>query len=159
MCSSDFIVRFFSSVIRGDQLWLLMEYVAGGSAHHVLRKCGPFPEAVCAVVAHDTLAALAYLNRDGRLHLDIKPANILITLDGHCKVCDLGVAQALGSGERIRTLSENPDSAASEEKSLCESLCLFSSLYILGNGILFARLAFCSVVQRLFLFHFSNLRS
>eukprot|EP00048_Salpingoeca_helianthica_P016196 m.230952 g.230952 ORF g.230952 m.230952 type:complete len:363 (+) comp18201_c0_seq1:54-1142(+) len=121
MCRQENIVRFYSSSIVGDQLWILMEYIAGGSASHVLRKMGPFSEPSCAVVVHDTLQALRYLNNDGRLHLDIKPANILLTLDGRCKLCDLGVAQALfGVGEKPRRISELEADSPQEESKLSQ---------------------------------------
>jgi serine/threonine protein kinase len=116
MCKHPNIVRFFFSSVVSDQLWLLMEYVAGGSASHVLRKMGPMPEPVCAVIVHDTVAALHYLNRDGRMHLDIKPGNILLTLDGRCKLCDFGVAQAVSSVvPKPRSLSESQAEASLKE--------------------------------------------
>lgn len=88
-----------------------MSYVPGGSCGHVLRKCGPFAESSCASVLHDCIAGLAYLNNEGRLHLDIKPANMLLTMEGRCKLCDLGVAQVLGT----ETRSEALDEATAEE--------------------------------------------
>ncbi len=75
-----------------SQLWILTEYVPHGSVYALMGRTGPLPEAICALILHDTLEALAYLNSHGHMHLDVKPANILLTESGHCKLCDLGVA-------------------------------------------------------------------
>ena len=95
-----------------------MEFVPAGSLHRLLHKQGLLPEAACALVLHDTLEGLAYLHGQGHIHMDIKPGNILLTLDGHAKLCDLGVAKGV-------TPAKHPDTsgaAAAAEASTSGSM-------------------------------------
>lgn len=55
-------------------------------------KAGPLNEKCIFLLALEACSALSYLHRNGIIHRDIKAANILLTDDGHVKVCDFGVA-------------------------------------------------------------------
>lgn len=74
--------------------FLVMEYVPGEPLSKILRAAGG------KLPAHDALRfslqiaeALAYAHSHGVIHGDIKPANVLITDDGHAKIADFGVAR------------------------------------------------------------------
>lgn len=104
-CRSPYVVAYFGSFLDRNQLWIMMENVPCGSVLSLLRSTGPLAEAICALILHDTLEGLVYLHAQGHMHLDIKPGNVLLTLDGHCKLCDLGVANGAA-------LTKAPPSAA-----------------------------------------------
>ena len=70
---------------------------------------GPFPEAVCASVCSQLLAALVFLHSDGKIHRDIKAANVLVDLDGRVALADFGVAgQLTDSAAKRQTFVGTP---------------------------------------------------
>ncbi|TPX53351.1 hypothetical protein SeMB42_g00834 [Synchytrium endobioticum] len=91
-CESEHITRYHGSYLVGTRLWVIMDYAAGGSMRNLL-KSGVIDELKIAVIAREVLLALVYLHKSpGIIHRDIKAANILLTEDGHVKLCDFGVA-------------------------------------------------------------------
>ncbi|KIM28139.1 hypothetical protein M408DRAFT_34496, partial [Serendipita vermifera MAFF 305830] len=76
---------------------VLMEYCDGGSLDVIMSQAhGHFPsETVLANVAKGILSGLAYLHSRRIVHLDIKPANLLISRNGEIKICDFGVSREL----------------------------------------------------------------
>jgi serine/threonine protein kinase len=74
--------------------FIVMEYVGGQPLSQLLRDAGGKLDATTALqFAFEIAEALAYAHSQGVVHGDIKPANILITEDGHAKIADFGVAR------------------------------------------------------------------
>ncbi|ORY03867.1 Pkinase-domain-containing protein [Basidiobolus meristosporus CBS 931.73] len=93
-CNSDYITRYYHSYVKGFKLWIVMEYMSGGSCLDLL-KPGPFPEPLIAVTVRELLMGLDYLHSEGKIHRDIKCANILLSEFGNVKLADFGVAAQL----------------------------------------------------------------
>nr|XP_060610485.1 mitogen-activated protein kinase kinase kinase kinase 3 isoform X4 [Anolis sagrei ordinatus] len=91
-CKHPNIVAYFGSYLRRDKLWICMEFCGGGSLQDIYHVTGPLLELQIAYVSRETLQGLYYLHSKGKMHRDIKGANILLTDNGHVKLADFGVA-------------------------------------------------------------------
>ena len=114
-CSSPFVTKYLGCWLDpgSTRLAIAMEYMAGGSVADLISDAfgGPLPESACAVVCRDLLYALDYLHGEGKIHRDVKCANVLLTGAGEIRLADFGVAgtlpQTLGGNKR-RTFTGTP---------------------------------------------------
>ncbi|XP_077059841.1 mitogen-activated protein kinase kinase kinase kinase 3 isoform X7 [Siphateles boraxobius] len=128
-CKHSNIVAYFGSYLRRDKLWICMEYCGGGSLQDIYHVTGPLTESQIAYVTRETLQGLYYLHSKGKMHRDIKGANILLTDNGYVKLADFGV-----SAQITATLAKRksfigtpywmaPEVAAVERKGGYNHLC------------------------------------
>ncbi len=80
---------------NGSQPYIVMEYVEGRTLREILKTEGPLmPRRAMEIVA-DVCAALDFSHRNGIVHRDVKPGNVMITRTGAVKVMDFGIARAV----------------------------------------------------------------
>ncbi|KAM4625301.1 mitogen-activated protein kinase kinase kinase kinase 5 isoform 2-T2 [Polymixia lowei] len=91
-CMHHNIVAYFGSYLCREKLWICMEYCGGGSLQDIYHVTGPLSELQIAYVSRETIQGLGYLHTKGKMHRDIKGANILLTDNGDVKLADFGVA-------------------------------------------------------------------
>ncbi|KAK2817660.1 hypothetical protein Q5P01_025851 [Channa striata] len=91
-CKHSNIVAFYGSYLRRETLWICMEFCGGGSLQDIYHITGPLTESQIAYVLRETLQGLFYLHSKGKIHRDIKGANILLTDNGYVKLADFGVS-------------------------------------------------------------------
>ncbi|KAK8229846.1 hypothetical protein HDK77DRAFT_430727 [Phyllosticta capitalensis] len=87
------IVQYLGCERKEFSISIFLEYIPGGSIGSCLRKHGKFEEPVVSSLTRQTLSGLAYLHREGILHRDLKADNILLDLDGTCKISDFGISK------------------------------------------------------------------
>jgi serine/threonine-protein kinase len=87
-----YICKIFEIGEDGDDLFLVMEYIAGTTLHDRLLE-GRMPLQEALRVAGEIAEALLEAHAVGFLHRDLKPANIMLTQQGHVKVMDFGLAK------------------------------------------------------------------
>lgn len=88
----------------GEELgtyFIAMEYVDGRPLSEAIRAEGPFDAQRAATMTAEVAAALGFAHRNGVVHRDVKPGNVLLSGTGQVKVADFGIAQAAVGGERV----------------------------------------------------------
>lgn len=89
------LTRYFGSQTHHTKLWIAMEYVDGGSVHDIVKQT-PLEERFIAIVVREVLLGLKFLFEDtGKIHRDVKAANILLARDGYVKLADFGATGQL----------------------------------------------------------------
>lgn len=91
------IVNLLDVGMDGDNRYLVMEYVQGKTLKSVIQERGKLSPALAGQIAIRILSALEHAHRNGIVHRDIKPQNILVHADGHIKVADFGIARIANS--------------------------------------------------------------
>ena len=87
------IVQYLGCERKEYSISIFLEYISGGSVGSCLRKHGKFEENLVRWLTWQTLEGLAYLHDKGVLHRDLKADNILLDVDGTCKISDFGISK------------------------------------------------------------------
>ena len=98
-CQNESIVGYYGSFIDGSVLYMLMEYLSGGSVLDIMREIchgGGFnDEVLLATIMKGIVVALNFVHGHDEIHRDVKPGNILLGADGAVKIGDFGVAASM----------------------------------------------------------------
>ncbi|XP_017033399.1 mitogen-activated protein kinase kinase kinase kinase 5 isoform X8 [Drosophila kikkawai] len=128
-CRHPNIIAYYGSYLRRDKLWICMEFCGGGSLQDIYQVTGPLTEVQIAYMCRETLKGLEYLHSMGKMHRDIKGANILLTEYGDVKLADFGVsAQITATINKRKSFIGTPywmapEVAAVERKGGYNQLC------------------------------------
>jgi len=92
------VVQVHGLYSSDTEVFIIMELLPGGSAWDLVMAHGKLPARVSVDMCLEVLEALALAHDNGIIHRDIKPHNVLLTVDGHAKVTDFGIARVEDSG-------------------------------------------------------------
>ncbi|KAH3899817.1 mitogen-activated protein kinase kinase kinase kinase STE20 SCDLUD_004110 [Saccharomycodes ludwigii] len=96
------IVNFIDSYLLKGELWVIMEYMEGGSLTDVVTHC-ILTEGQIGAVSRETLKGLEFLHSKGVIHRDIKSDNILLSMNGDIKLTDFGFCAQINESNLKRT--------------------------------------------------------
>ncbi|CAI2175069.1 6096_t:CDS:10 [Funneliformis geosporum] len=96
------IVNFIDSYLYAGELWVIMEYMEGGSLTDVVTT-NIMSEGQIARVCIETLKGLNHLHEKGVIHRDIKSDNVLLSLQGDIKLTDFGFCAQINEHNNKRT--------------------------------------------------------
>ncbi|MBM7806627.1 serine/threonine-protein kinase [Geodermatophilus bullaregiensis] len=119
----------------GATPYIVMEYVEGETLRDVLRREGVLPPERAMSLAADTCAALDFSHRNGIVHRDVKPGNVMITPQGTVKVMDFGIARAVSDSAATMTSTAAVIGTAqylSPEQARGEAVDARSDVYSVG---------------------------
>jgi serine/threonine-protein kinase len=87
------VVTVHDLVEKDDSLYLITEFVDGADLARILKQGGALPPDCVAIIGARMAEALDYIHFHKLLHRDVKPANIMLSLDGEVKLVDFGIAK------------------------------------------------------------------
>jgi len=97
------IIRIFDLGEADGIRFITMEYVEGTSLHQMLRERGKLPANEAAEIITQVLSGLRAAHREGVIHRDLKPGNIMQDKQGRILVMDFGLARSLESDGMTKT--------------------------------------------------------
>lgn len=89
------MTEYIDSAIYGTKLWIMMEYMDGGSLLDRISVWGSLKEKHIAIIAREILYGLQFLSNENKIHRDIKAGNILMRKSGAVKLADFGTSRDL----------------------------------------------------------------
>jgi serine/threonine-protein kinase len=119
----------------GATPYIVMEYVEGETLRDVIRREGHLPSERAMTLAADICGALDFSHRNGIVHRDVKPGNVMITPQGTVKVMDFGIARAVSDSAATMTSTAAVIGTAqylSPEQARGESVDARSDVYSMG---------------------------
>ncbi len=112
--------------------YLVMRWLRGGSLRQALER-GPWKLEPASHLLSQVASTLAYAHRQGVVHRDVKPANILLDEDGNAYLSDFGIAARLAdSDDAGRPLTSSPAYVPPEQLAGGQPLTPRSDIYGLG---------------------------
>jgi len=128
------IVAILDAVVQKDSGHIAMEYVEGGDLSRHVARDKLLPVADVLQIAFKCCGALEYAAREGIVHSDIKPANLMIAEGTEVKISDFGAAY-LRKSQVVQTAAMGSPYYMSPEQIAGKELNFHSDMYSLGVSL------------------------
>ena len=131
------IIQVYAAGHEQGYHYMAIEFVDGASAQEVLKNQGKYPEKAALKLLLEISQALQQAHKAGIVHRDIKPDNIMLTLDGTAKLADLGLAKETLDSSVTQTgaVVGTPQYMSPEQATGDKDIDGRSDLYSLGASI------------------------
>uniref|UniRef100_A0AAR5QD56 non-specific serine/threonine protein kinase n=1 Tax=Dendroctonus ponderosae TaxID=77166 RepID=A0AAR5QD56_DENPD len=134
-CSSTSrVIRLHEVYESATEMILVLELAAGGELQHVLDDGQCLSESEARKAMKQILEGVSYLHDRNIAHLDLKPQNLLLSIEDSCddiKLCDFGISKILQPGVTVREILGTVDYIAPEVLSY-EPICLSTDIWSVG---------------------------
>jgi serine/threonine-protein kinase PknK len=97
-----------TGITRRGEPYLLMPYYPRGSLFRMMRHRGPLPWSEATFLLETVALTVADCHREGIVHRDVKPGNVLLTRHLHPRLADFGIALPLGLATSPATVAYTP---------------------------------------------------
>lgn len=112
--SHPHIIRLYEVIHTPSDIFVVIEYVAGGELFDYIVQKGRLAEAEARHFFQQILAGIEYCHYRGVVHRDLKPENLLLDEEHNVKVADFGLSNCMEDGQFLRTSCGSPNYAAPE---------------------------------------------
>ncbi|MCB0834352.1 MAG: serine/threonine protein kinase [Bacteroidetes bacterium] len=117
--------------------YLVMEYVEGIDVSEIVKKRGPIPPPIVAMIVREAARGLEHMHELGVIHRDIKPSNVRLGKNGHVKLMDFGIAKQ-ESDDQQKNLTHTgiiigTPSYMSPEQAAGDRLTMQTDIFSLGT--------------------------
>ncbi|AZA08911.1 PASTA domain-containing protein [Corynebacterium pseudopelargi] len=126
------LVGVYDFSADGDEVFLVMELITGGTLRELLAERGPMPPHAAVAVMRQVLTGLAVAHDAGMIHRDLKPDNVLIHSDHSVKLADFGLVRAASAAQATSAQIVGTVSYLSPEQVSGEELTPASDVYSAG---------------------------
>ncbi|XP_059488441.1 5'-AMP-activated protein kinase catalytic subunit alpha-2 isoform X2 [Neocloeon triangulifer] len=108
------IIKLYQVISTPTDIFMIMEYVAGGELFDYIVKKGKLKEHEARRFFQQIISGVDYCHRHMIVHRDLKPENLLLDHNHHVKIADFGLSNMMMDGEFLRTSCGSPNYAAPE---------------------------------------------
>ncbi len=127
------IIPIYTVKSHQKTLFFVMKFIAGRSLESLIKDLGPMPIEMVRDLLQQVGTALGYAHRNGIVHRDVKPANIMIDEEGWSVVTDFGIAKvAENRGLTMTGIAVGTPSYMSPEQCAAKDITGKSDQYSLG---------------------------
>ena len=127
------IIPIYAVKSSGKALYFVMKFIPGRSLESIIKELGPMPVPLVRALLQQVGSALGYAHRNGIIHRDVKPANIMIDEEGWTFVTDFGIAKAAENrGLTMTGIAVGTPSYMSPEQCAAKDITGKSDQYSLG---------------------------